>query len=498
MDLAGGVTLLAAFHCEAAAILDLIIKAFPEVHMHVRARIALMLAPFLGGCLPVHSQSQIKFTNAYPGTKFDRPVYFGAFPGRAKTNVVLEQHLGNALLVYLKDDGSVARDTLYHLSVDQSNEMGLLGIAFHPGFNTNHKYYICYNPPGTPYHDIVEERIADATGMKDSGTKGRILINIDDPYSNHNGGTIGFGPKDGFLYFGVGDGGSANDPNGNAQNKSAWLGKMHRIDVNSKDTGLEYHIPADNPFVGGARPEIFAFGLRNPWKWTFDALTGDMWVGDVGQDNIEEVDILVKGGNYGWKIMEGNRNTGAGTKDSSMIGPLFTYDHSTGNCVIGGVVFRSNPASKYYGSFFISDNGTSQFWVLKPGSTGTATATSLGTTPTGFSAFGSDAEGRVYGCGLGNGTIYVLESPDLTPAAVLKPGAAARAAHGRSFTVRPGGVLDARAFAASPVLEVFGLNGNRLGALRKDDARLPADMDAGVYLLKSASGDGASDLLRVK
>ncbi len=467
--------------------------------MSARARIALTLAPLLAGC--IHAQSQIKFTNAYPGTKFDRPVYFGPFPGRPKTNVILEQHLGNALIVYMNTDGSVAKDTLYHATVNGTdNEMGLLGIAFHPDFNTNHKYYICYNPPNTPYHDIVEERIADATGMKDSGTKGRILIDIADPYSNHNGGTLGFGPKDGYLYFGVGDGGSANDPNGNAQNKNAWLGKMHRIDVNSKDAGLEYHIPADNPFAaGGGRPEVFAYGLRNPWKWTFDALTGDMWVGDVGQDNIEEVDILVKGGNYGWKIMEGNRNTGAGTKDSSMIAPLFTYDHATtGNCVIGGVVFRSNPASKYYGDYLISDNGTSLFWALKLNSTGTATATPLANTPTGFSSFGLDAEGHVYGCGLANGTIYLLDSPDLTPATILKPDAAAREAHGRVFTVRPGARLDARAFASAPILEVFGLYGNRLGALRKEDARLPADMDAGVYLLKPARGAGLPDLLRVK
>jgi glucose/arabinose dehydrogenase len=465
--------------------------------MSARARLLMMLAPFLAGCIPV--RSQITFTNAYPGTKFDRPVYFGAFPGRPKTNVVLEQHLGNALIVYVNQAGGVAKDTLYHATVEgSSNEMGLLGIAFHPDFNTNHKYYICYNPPGTPYHDIVEERLADATGMKDSGTKGRILIDIDDPYSNHNGGTIGFGPKDGYLYFGVGDGGSANDPNGNAQNKNAWLGKMHRIDVNSKDAGLEYHIPADNPFAnGGGRPEVFAYGLRNPWKWTFDALTGDLWVGDVGQDNIEEVDVLVKGGNYGWKIMEGNRNTGAGTKDSSMIAPLFTYDHGTGNCVIGGVLFRSNPASKYYGSYLISDNGTSLFWALKRNSTGAATATSLVNTPVGFSSFGTDAEGHVYGCGLGNGTIYLLDGPDLAPAASLRPEKAGES-HGHAFTVHPGGRLDARAFSSAPVLEVFGLNGNRLGALRKDDARIPADMDAGVYLLKPAAGGGLPDLLRIK
>lgn len=465
--------------------------------MPTRVRYLSMLALLLAGCVP--GRAQITFTKAYPGVTFDRPVYFGPFPGRAKTNVILEQHAGNALIVYLDQSGGVVIDTLYHATVnDADNEMGLLGIAFHPDFNVNHKYYISYNPPGTPYHDIVEERLADATGMKDSGTKGRILFNISDPYSNHNGGTLAFGPKDGYLYYGVGDGGSANDPNGNAQNKSAWLGKMHRIDVNSKDTGLEYHIPADNPFKSGDRPEIFAYGLRNPWKWTFDALTGDLWVGDVGQDNIEEVDIIVKGGNYGWKIMEGNRNTGAGTKDSSMIAPLYTYDHTIGNCVIGGVLYRSNPASKYYGTYLISDNGTSRFWSLKPNSTGTVTATALPNTPDGFSSFGLDAEGHVYGCGLGSGVIYLLGGSDLTPATALRPGAALKQAHGRTFSVRPGERIDERAFAAAPVLEVFGLGGNRLGALRKDDARLPPDMDAGTYLLKPVPGPGSPNVLQVR
>jgi glucose/arabinose dehydrogenase len=469
---------------------------FPEDPMFTRARISIALAPLLTGCL--HAQAQIKYTDVYPGTKFERPVYFGPFPGRPKTNVILEQHEGNALIVYQKADGSVAKDTLYHVEVQQANEMGLLGIAFHPDFNANRKYYLSYNPAGGSLYDVVEERIADATGMKDSGTKGRLLFKISDPYENHNGGTIGFGPKDGYLYYGVGDGGSANDPEGNSQNKNAWLGKMHRIDVNSKDSGLEYHIPPDNPFAkGGGRPEVFAYGLRNPWKWTFDALTNDMWAGDVGQDAIEEVDILVKGGNYGWKILEGNRNTGAGTKDSSMIPPLFTYDRDGGYCVTGGVVFRSNPASKYYGSYLVSDYTSSKFWALKLNATGTATATSLGTTPTGFSSFGTDAEGRVYGCGHGNGIIYLLDGPDLAPSAAVKPDAY-RVPHGRAFTAHPGGRLDARAFAVAPILEVFGLNGNRLGALRKDDARLPPDMDTGVYLLKPASGQGLPDLLRIK
>jgi glucose/arabinose dehydrogenase len=467
--------------------------------MTPHARSLAVLAFALAACDQASSQTTIKFTNAYPNVKFDRPVYFGAFPGRAKANVVLEQHAGNALIVYQKDGGAIATDTLYHTTVNSTdNEMGLLGIAFHPDYNANRKYYIAYNPKGTPYYDIVEERIADATGMKDGGT-GRILFKIDDPYSNHNGGTLAFGPKDGFLYYGVGDGGSGGDPNGNGQNTSVWLGKLHRIDVNSKDAGLEYHIPADNPFASGTRKEIMAYGLRNPWKWSFDPLTGDMWVGDVGQDKIEEVDLIPanqinKGGNYGWKIMEGK----SGTNSGSMILPIFTYEHTTGNCVIGGVVYRGNPSSKYYGTYFVADNGTSKFWNLKANGTGDATVTNLNNTPTALSSFGTDAEGRIYACGLSNGTIYYLDDPDLTPVVALRAESPYHGPRGRNYTVRPGGSLEAGAFAASPVLEIFSLAGNRLGALRKEDARVPADMDAGLYLLKPVQGRGVPDLLRVR
>lgn len=470
-------------------------KRHTQVTTSARALTLAALAASLPGCGRAQAQATIKFTDAYPGVKFDRPVYFGAFPGRAKANVVLEQHRGNALIVYKRDDGTIARDTLYRREVDQSNEMGLLGITFHPDFNANHKYYISYNPKGTPYYDIVEERLADATGMKDSGSPGRILIKIDDPYSNHNGGTLAFGPKDGYLYYGVGDGGSGGDPNGNGQNVNAWLGKIHRIDVNGKDPGLEYKIPPDNPFAqGGGRAEIFAYGLRNPWKWSFDPLTGDLWVGDVGQDRIEEVDIVTKGGNYGWKAMEGKE----GTNDGSMILPIFTYDHNVGNAVIGGVVYRGDPASKYYGTYFVADNGTSRFWNLKANGKNDATVTELNNSPTGLSSFGIDAEGRIYACGLSNGVIYYLDDKDLTPIVSLRPGAGSAGGKRRVFQVRPGARLDERAFAGSPVLELFGLAGNRLGALRREDARVPADLETGVYLLKSVPGNTSPGILVVR
>jgi glucose/arabinose dehydrogenase len=383
-------------------------------------------------------------------------------------------------------------------------EQGLLGIAFHPDFPVNHKYYISYDPPGNPYFDIVEERLTDATGMKDSGTPGRVLIKIDDPFVNHNGGNLAFGPKDGFLYYAVGDGGDANDPFGNGQNKDAWLGKMHRIDVNSKDAGLEYHIPADNPFAaGGGRAEIFAYGLRNPWRWNFDPLTGDLWEGDVGQDKEEEVNLLKKGGNFGWKVMEG----AGGTNDGTMTLPIYTYSHTSingagfgpnGPAIIGGVVFRANPASKYYGTYFMADWGSKAFWNLTRDAGGVVAATALTASPTSISSFGTDAGGRIFACGYYNGLIYMLDSPDLVPSSALRPVPGPRAAAGRTFTANPGGRLETRAFARHPILEVFGLDGKRMGAVREADARLPANLAPGLYLLQDPGGRDAPDLLALR
>ncbi len=436
---------------------------------------------------------QIKFTDAFPGTKFSAPVYFGSFPGKAKTYVVLEQHKGLALLVSAKAGGGFSKDTLVHIDVNQAGEMGFLGIAFHPDFNTNHKYYVSYDPP-EDYFNMVDERVADATGMKDSGTKPRTLIKIPDLHDNHNGGTIAFGPKDHFLYFGTGDGGSGNDPDANGQNVNAWLGKFHRIDVDKRDAG-EYGIPPTNPFAtAGGRKEIFAYGFRNPWKWSFDALTGDLWVGDVGQDAVEEVDIVTVGGNYGWKIMEGK----VGTNNGKMTLPIFTYNHPKGNCIIGGVVFRGDPASKYYGTYFVSDIGTSLFWNLKKNASGDATVTELNDTPTGFSSFGSDPEGRIYGVGYGNGTIYLLDGPDLHPNAALRDRARLPSRYGRTFTASPGSPVDAQAFAKGAVLEIFNLGGNRLGALRQADPSLPPNMDAGIYLLRAPKSGALPDVLMVR
>ncbi|MEO7424417.1 MAG: PQQ-dependent sugar dehydrogenase [Fibrobacteria bacterium] len=441
------------------------------------------------------ASAEITFKDAFSGTKFDRPVFFGSYPGKAQTYVVLEAHQGLALVVSRKDNAWV-KDTLASISVNQNNEMGFLGIAFHPDFASNRKFYVSYDPSGNSLFNIVEERVADSSGMKESSTPPRTLIKITDKYSNHNGGTLAFGPKDGYLYFGIGDGGSGGDPDGNGQNTNVLLAKFLRIDVDKKDTGLEYGIPSDNPYAaGGGRGEIYAIGMRNPWKWSFDPLTGDLWAGDVGQDATEEVDLITLGGNYGWKVMEGP----SGTNNGKMTLPVYSYPHATGTCIIGGVVFRGDPASKYYGTYFTADYGSKKFWALKKNGTGLATVEALPNTPTNISTFGTDAEGRIYMAGPDNGIIYSLESPDLTPASTgLKVTPKLPDLSGRIFAAMQGGRLADALFNGAESVEIFSTDGQRRDTASRSHPRLSPRIEPGVYLVRPLRGAGRPDLLMVR
>lgn len=240
-------------------------------------------------------------------------------------------------------------------------ERGLLGLAFHPNFKTNHKFYVYYSAkskdPNSNHKSVVAEYTASGN-QAHAGTE-RIILEIEEPQSNHNGGHLVFGP-DGYLYIGVGDGGGANDehgPIGNAQRLDNLLGKILRIDIN---TDKAYRIPPDNPFVGkGGRDEIWAYGLRNPWKFEFDE-KGRLFCADVGQDAYEEINLIEKGKNYGWRVMEGlhcfNPSKNCNTK--GMMLPIHEYDHNTGKCIIGGFVYRGNKAN-WKGKYFFAD------WVGK-------------------------------------------------------------------------------------------------------------------------------------
>src|SRR6185369_4121436 len=242
--------------------------------------------------------------------------------------------------------------------VESGGEKGLLGLAFHPGFTTNRKFYVDYThrSGGQLQTVIAEYLVSTADPNVADPSSARILLTIDQPFDNHNGGQLAFG-ADGFLYIGMGDGGSGGDPFGNAQNTNALLGKILRIDVNSTSAGKQYAIPAGNPFVtGGGAPEVYAYGLRNPWRFSFDTPTSRLFVGDVGQDAFEEVDIVEIGKNYGWNIMEGTHCYNATTCSSTGLTPPITdYSHSEGESVTGGFVYRGSAIPGMVGRYVFGD-----------------------------------------------------------------------------------------------------------------------------------------------
>jgi len=286
---------------------------------------------------------------------------------------------------------------------DRQNEEGLLGFAFHPKFSENGEFFLYYTTRDAEHTSVVSrfKVSADDPNRADPASEEEIL-RIPQPYWNHNGGTVCFGP-DGYLYIGLGDGGSANDPQQNAQNLGVWLGSILRIDVDNPANGKPYGIPSDNPFVGrdGAKPEIFAYGLRNVWRISFDRETGDFWCGDVGQNLWEEIDLIVSGGNYGWDVREGQHpfgENGSGPRDD-LIEPIWEYDHQVGKSITGGVVYRGESVPELTGKYLYADYVSGKIWALTYDHDAKRVASNdeipvAGGMP--IISFGEDEQGEVY------------------------------------------------------------------------------------------------------
>lgn len=249
-----------------------------------------------------------------------------------------------------------------------SNEQGLLGLAMHPDFKSNGYFFVYYSHP-TETKSVVSRftMSSDDPNRADPDSE-FVLMEIDEPFQNHNGGSIEFGP-DGYLYLGIGDGGDRNDPFDAGQDVAKVLGKILRIDVNQTSDGKNYGVPADNPFVGveGAAPEVYAIGMRNPWRMAFDRETGDLWCADVGQELWEEINIITKGANYGWSNREGmhpfgNRDRPEGV--SEPIDPIWEYDHRVGRSITGGRVYRSSRLGSLAGKYLYADYVSGAVWAL--------------------------------------------------------------------------------------------------------------------------------------
>lgn len=252
---------------------------------------------------------------------------------------------------------------------DRQNEEGLLGLAFHPDYKSNGQLFVYYTTKQEPQLSIISRFTVSKNdpnrALADSEQE---VMRIKQPFWNHNGGTIKFGP-DGYLYVGLGDGGSANDPLGNGQNLGTLLGSILRIDVDQKTAARPYGIPDDNPHVGrkGARPEIWANGLRNVWRMSFDRQTGQLWAADVGQNLYEEINLIERGGNYGWNLREGMHPFGSeGSEESDeLIEPIWEYDHGVGKSITGGVVYRGKRHPELNGYYLYADYVSGLQWALK-------------------------------------------------------------------------------------------------------------------------------------
>jgi glucose/arabinose dehydrogenase len=298
--------------------------------------------------------------------------------------------------------------------ITAGGEMGLLGLAFHPGYSENHRLFVNYTEKSffKGIRSIIAEYKTGTDSNKvDPGTE-QILLSVSQPFTNHKGGNLVFGPE-GYLYIGFGDGGSGNDPLGNGQNLNTLLGKMLRIDIDHSSIGTFYGIPPDNPFVGrkNALPEIWAYGLRNPWRYSFDALTGKLYVGDVGQKAREEIDIIQKGKNYGWNIMEGNICTPGVNPNCQRNGlelPILDYGRTEGTAVIGGYVYRGDEIPSLCGVYVYGDFGNGRIWGLRYNGKSVTEQHLLLETHLQISSFGEDENHGLYVIDY-NGEVLKLE-----------------------------------------------------------------------------------------
>lgn len=289
--------------------------------------------------------------------------------------------------------------------VTAGGEQGLLGLAFHPRYGANGRFFVNYTDLNGD--TVIAEYRAE--GPTAEASSERIVLTFDQPFGNHNGGQLAFGP-DGYLYIGTGDGGSAGDPENNGQRLDTLLGKLLRIDVD-RTSAAAYAIPRDNPFdEPDARPEIWAYGLRNPWRFSFDRVTGDLWIADVGQSAHEEVNLEVAGSdggrNYGWRPVEGPACFESGCDLDAYAAPLFTYSHKLGCSITGGYVYRGRAYPNLRGAYLFGDYCSGNVWAIPSNARGATDPAPLLDTDFSISSFGEDEAGELYLVDAASGTIF--------------------------------------------------------------------------------------------
>ncbi len=366
----------------------------------------LVLRPFFG--------EELRFPHAFvhkPGDVRSGLVWFGQIPGLSNNFLAVHQ-TGK---VWLLDKNTEQKSLFGDFATELFNERGpngLLGLAFHPKFRENHRYYVKHQVMEEgKITTVLVEKVAASDHRHDSGEPSRRLLKIVSVTQDHSGGCIEFGP-DGYLYLAMGDTGPQQDPNGHGQDMQLFLAKILRIDVDRRDDGLPYAIPPDNPFAGraDARPEIWALGFREPWRFTFDALTGDLWVGDVGQDRVEEVAIVRRGENHGWNVYEGFEpfSNHYRKEEADYVAPIFAYRRKYGNSVTGGYVYRGDKNSSFYGVYICGDYTSKKIWGLTQENRRLKSVWEIGTSPQFIASFGTDEQGNIYVVGY-EGMVYKID-----------------------------------------------------------------------------------------
>ena len=381
--------------------------------------------------IPAHASVCQNQTTKIPDIKLhtiiegiDAPVAIAHAGDGSGRLFVVEQH---GIVRIIKNNQLMNKPFLdIRQKVKDGGEKGLLGIAFHPKFKSNGRFFLNYTANKDGLKTIIAEYRVNADGTAKTSSE-IILLEITQPWGNHNGGQLAFGP-DGYLYIGVGDGGSANDPHNNGQQLSTLLGSILRIDVDKNSRDLSYGIPADNPFISrkNARPEIWAYGLRNPWRFSFDRATGQLYAADVGQDEVEEINIIEKGKNYGWRIMEGpicTPGVNETCNQTDLTLPIYSYTHRTGRSITGGYVYRGKRFPELCGTYLYGDFVNQAIWGLRFHDGKVTRHKTLFETRSAFrliidyfdddglliSTFGEDEDGEVYVAAYQSGRIYRIE-----------------------------------------------------------------------------------------
>ena len=391
----------------------------PTVGLDARPSNSTCVAP---ARTPPSGSAAIALQQVFSGVALNQPLVMLQAPGDDTRWFALEKGSGSAgtarVRVFASTPNVATASNFLTLTVNANSEGGLLGMAFHPQWATNRHAFVSYTV-GTPMVSVVARYTSTDNGLTLDPSTRQEIIRVNQPFDNHNGGQIAFGP-DGFLYFGLGDGGSGGDPLSTAQDTTDWLGSMLRLNVNG---ALPYTIPADNPFAGGAVctadhsvaanncPEIYAWGFRNPWRWSFDSAsaTPDLWVGDVGQGAFEEIDRVQRGGNYGWDCREGTSTFGNPAASCStamgLIDPVHQYGRSLGFSVTGGYVYRGSALPALVGRYVFADYGSGRIWRLVPNGNALAAEELLDTTLS-IASFGQGNDGELYVVDIASGTLH--------------------------------------------------------------------------------------------